>query len=546
MMLEPWVLAAAAGLALLVVLLLLSLQRAERLRWSAERESLQQQLQQDQLKQEQLRLESVRAQVELSGARERLISMDRVEEELFEREDELHQLRQQQAALQAELRERDTRLQLEREGHAEKLTVLEQAREQLQLEFRHLAQRIFDDNSQRFGSQQQEKLQGLLQPLRQQLGDFRQRVDDVYDKEARDRRGLQEQIEHLKTLNLQMSQDALNLTQALKSETKTQGNWGELVLERVLEQSGLRQGYEYQVQFSARGDDGRRYQPDVIIHLPEQKDIVVDAKVSLVAYERYCSADSAAARQQALNEHLLSVRRHIKGLSDKGYENLPELRTLDFVLLFIPIEAAFMSAVEEDPELFANAFERNILLVSPSTLLVTLRTINNIWRYEKQNLNALEIARRGGELYDKFVGFVESLEEVGRHLQQARNAYDRAHKRLSSGKGNLVNRVTELKALGVRGKKQLAGGLEQWAAETDAAESDAAETDAVESDAAVAESADHAGVSSGSGDRGVSEQSLSTRKSGDSRKTGMADAAARTGAGAEHAGWAANCRRDEC
>ncbi len=462
-----------AGLALgaLTALILSALaQQGRRRRYAEQQHLLQEQLASQQSQLEQYRDDNLRLQVELSGARERLIGMDRVEEELFQREDQLQQLQQQCSQLQAELRERDTRLQLEREGHAEKMAVLEQAREKLQLEFRDLAQRIFEENSQRFGSQQQEHLRGLLSPLRDQLGDFRRRVDDVYDKEARDRRGLQEQIEHLKKLNLQMSQDALNLTRALKSETKTQGNWGELVLERVLEQSGLRRGHEYEVQFSSQDRNGRRYQPDVIIRLPEQKDIVVDAKVSLVAWERYCSSDDTDDRRQALSEHLLSLRRHIKGLSEKGYENLPQLRSLDFVLLFIPIEAAFMVALEEDSELFAAAFDRNILLVSPSTLLVTLRTVNNIWRYEKQNLNAWEIARRGGELHDKFVGFVDSLEDVGRHLQQATNAWETAHKRLSSGRGNLVSRVTELQSLGVRGKKQLPEALTEWATESDRAE----------------------------------------------------------------------------
>ncbi|OMH38180.1 DNA recombination protein RmuC [Motiliproteus sp. MSK22-1] len=452
---------------LVITLILLMIQginhRSQKLRWQADGDDLQNRHTAIELKLEQLQQENLSLQVELSGAKERLISMDRVEEELFQREDTLAGLQRENSSLQAELRERDTRLELLREGHNEKLDALEQARVRMQQEFRDLAQRIFDDNSHKFGAHQQEKLQGLLVPLREQLGDFRRRVDDVYDREAKDRRGLQEQIEHLKQLNLQMSQDALNLTNALKSETKTQGNWGELILERVLEKSGLRSGYEYEVQFSTHDREGRRFQPDVVIHLPDGKDIVADAKVSLVAYERYCSAETLEQRKQALSEHLLSVRRHIKSLSDKSYESLPEIRTLDFVLLFVPIEAAFMAAVEEDSELFVGAFERNILLVSPSTLLVTLRTINNIWRYEKQNLNALEIARRGGELHDKFVGFVESLEEVGRHLQLAQNAYDTAHKRLSSGKGNLINRVSELKKLGVRGKKQIPAALEERA-----------------------------------------------------------------------------------
>ena len=413
--------------------------------------------------QQQLQSDNTALQVELSGARERLQQGLKVEAQRTELQAQLQSLQEERAGLQAELREQQVRLENEQVRSAEKLQLLEQSSERMQQQFRQLAQQIFEDNSRKFGSQQQEKMQHLLQPLREQLGDFRKRVDDVYDKEARDRQGLVEQIQQLKQLNLQMSEDAINLTNALKGESKTQGNWGELVLERVLEESGLRRGYEYELQVSAQTETGKRLQPDVLIHLPEQKAIVVDAKVSLSAYERYCSSDDEGEQQAALREHVASVKRHIKGLSEKGYEALPGIRSLDFVLLFIPIEAAFLTAIEQDQQLFGDAFERNILLVSPSTLLVTLRTINNIWRYEKQNVNALEIAKRGGELYDKFVGFVDSMEDVGRHLDQSRRAYETAMGRLSSGKGNLVNRATALKKLGVRAKKTLAASLVEQA-----------------------------------------------------------------------------------
>ena len=408
---------------------------------------------------EQLQRDNTALQVELSGCRERIDHLIKQELRLSEQDDLIQSLRSDNATLQSKIREQQVRLEAEQQHHTEKLALLEQAGERMQQQFRHLGQQIFEDNSRKFGVQQQDKIQHLLQPLREQLGDFRRRVDDVYDKEARDRQGLAEQITQLKQLNLQMSEDAVNLTNALKGENKTQGNWGELVLERVLEESGLRRGYEYELQVSGTNDEGRRLQPDVVIHLPEQKDIVVDAKVSLVAYERYCSSEDEDERQAALREHLLSVKRHVKGLSDKGYETLKGVRTLDFVLLFIPVETAFLTALEQDQQLFGDAFERNILLVSPSTLLVTLRTINNIWRYEKQNVNALEIAKRGGELYDKFVGFVDAMEDVGKYIDNSRKAYDTAMRRLSSGKGNLVNRATALKKLGIRAKKELATEL---------------------------------------------------------------------------------------
>ncbi|MBQ0756303.1 MAG: DNA recombination protein RmuC, partial [Amphritea sp.] len=309
-------------------------------------------------------------------------------------------------------------------------------------------------------------LGSLLTPLKDQLGEFKRKVEDVYDKEAKDRRSLYEQITHLKELNQQMSVDAVNLTNALKGESKTQGNWGEVILERVLEQSGLRKGYEYETQVSLN-EEGQRYMPDVIIRLPDDKDVIVDAKVSLTAYEQYCSTDETVLQDRALTEHLQSIRNHIRGLSEKAYQNLEGVRSLDFVLMFIPVEGAFLLALQQDKELFSSAYERNIILVSPSTLLVTLRTINNIWRYERQNRFAQEIAHRGGELHDKFVGFVESLDDVGRHLGRTQNAFDTAHKRLSSGRGNLVNQAASLHKLGVKNKKELDKTLAQSASESD-------------------------------------------------------------------------------
>ncbi|MEH6652324.1 MAG: DNA recombination protein RmuC [Motiliproteus sp.] len=423
--------------------------------WAQQQQALVQQFQGAESRVAELQGQNTALAIELSGSREKVNGLLRIEPQLRQREQQLDQLKNRNSELETEAAELQVRYQAQQQHHAEMLSMLEQTREQLQQQFGQLAQQVFEDNSQKFGTQQQEKMQHLLQPLREQLGDFRRRVDDVYDKEARDRQGLAEQIVQLKQLNLKMSEDALNLTNALKGDNKAQGNWGELILERVLEESGLRRGYEYEVQLSTKDSAGRRFQPDVVIHLPDQKDIVVDAKVSLVAYERYCSSDNDDERQLALREHVGSVKRHVKALSDKAYEGLPGIRSLDFVLLFIPVEAAFLTAIENDRQLFGDAFDSNILLVSPSTLLVTLRTINNIWRYEKQNLNAQDIARRGGELYDKFVGFVDALDEVGRHLDQTQRAYDTAMGRLSTGKGNLISRATTLKQLGLRSKKSL-------------------------------------------------------------------------------------------
>ncbi len=307
-------------------------------------------------------------------------------------------------------------------------------------EFQHLAQQIFEEKSTKFTHQNKENMGLLLMPLREQLHEFKNKVEDIYNKDSNDRVLLLNQISTLKALNERIGQDALNLTNALKGQAKTQGNWGEMVLERVLEQSGLVKGREYEVQVSATSRDGERLQPDVIVHLPEQKDVVIDAKVSLVAYQRYYEADTQAVRDLAIAQHVASIRAHINGLSKKDYSALNGFRSLDFVLLFIPIEAAFITAVEYDQSLFNEAFSKHIIIVSPSTLFATLRTIEHIWRYEYQNQNAQDIARKGGELYDKFANFMLALDDVGEKLGKAQEAYDMAYKRLNSGRGNLVSK----------------------------------------------------------------------------------------------------------
>ena len=267
------------------------------------------------------------------------------------------------------------------------------------------------------------------------------------------------EIVHLKSLNERISEDAINLTNALKGQSKTRGAWGEMILERVLEESGLHKGREYEVQTMYASGEGQRRHPDVIVHLPEGKDIVIDSKVSLKAYEKYCSADTDEKREKRLKEHLFSIRTHIKTLSDKRYEELDGISTLDFVIMFLPVEGAFWAAIESEQELFNEAFDKNIMLVSPSTLLATLRIINNIWRYEDQNKNALIIAKKAGDLYDKFVGFVEALDDVGLKLDKAQDSYKMARNRLVDGKGNLVRRTEELLQLGVKAQKELPEGL---------------------------------------------------------------------------------------
>jgi len=350
-------------------------------------------------------------------------------------------------------------LEGERAAAAEKLELLEQARASLQDQFKNLANEILEDKSKRFTQQNQMNLEQMLMPLQQQIREFKGKVEEVYVQEGKDRSALAEQVRQLMTLNQQVSEDAKSLTSALKGSNKTQGNWGELVLERVLEASGLRKGEEYLVQESHTQADGRRLQPDVIIRLPEQRCLVIDSKVSLTAYEAAASAETDQARDFAVKTHLQSIRAHMKGLSEKNYQTLHGVSGLDFVLMFIPVEPAFMMAVSHDKELFMDAWQKNVLLVSPSTLLFVVRTVAHLWRQEAQTENAQLIAKQGAELYDKFVGFVKDLESLGDRLKQANEDYQDAMGKLSTGKGNLVRRAERLKALGVTPSKALPASL---------------------------------------------------------------------------------------
>ncbi len=364
-------------------------------------------------------------------------------------------LRDQKVALEKRLAELSSTRTAERHQAEEKIALLKEARERLTVEFKVLAEQILDAKGKAFSEQSRTQVDGVISPLRQQLGEFRKRVEDVYDKEARDRAALFNEIGHLKNLNARIGEDALNLTKALKGNVKTMGGWGEIILERLLEASGLEKGRTYETQVNLKDDHGNRFQPDVIVRLPEGRDVIVDAKVSLKAYASYHSAGTDEHRGAAMKAHLASLRSHLRGLSEKHYEDLQGIRTIDFVLMFVPIEAAFIAAMENDRSLFQDAFEKNIIMVSPSTFLVTLRTISNIWRVSDQNENAVEIARQAGGLYDKFVGFIDALEEVGCQLDRARDAHQKARERLATGRGNLVRRAEQLKALGIKTNKAI-------------------------------------------------------------------------------------------
>lgn len=338
--------------------------------------------------------------------------------------------------------------------HALNLEMLNESRAQMKHEFSDLAQKILEDKSARFTTQNQQNLDGLIKPLKEQIKQFEQKVHETYEKESRDRLSLAHEIKHLKELNQQVSQDAVNLAQALKGDTKMQGTWGEVILERVLAISGLVKGREYDTQVNLKNEDNKTYQPDVIVHLPDNKDIIIDSKVSLLAYERLQSSDEAD-KAQHLQAHLQSLRAHVKGLSSKQYQNLKGCQTLDFVLMFIPIEPALTLAMQADDTLFNDALSRNIVLVTPTTLLATLRTIQNIWRFEYQNANALTIAQKAGDLYDKFVGFVDDMQELGRRLDTTHKSYASAMNKLSEGRGNLVKRAETIKAMGAKTSKSL-------------------------------------------------------------------------------------------
>ncbi|MDA8735156.1 DNA recombination protein RmuC, partial [Porticoccaceae bacterium] len=343
------------------------------------------------------------------------------------------------------------------------LKLLQEAKVTLGQEFENLANRIFDDKQAKFSSQSKEALEVSLSPLRRDIGDFRKQVETAYDKENADRNKLAGQISELQKQTLQISADAVSLANALRGDNKAQGNWGEFVLEKLLEDSGLTKGREYDTQVALKDDSGKRKNPDVIVHLPEGRDIVIDAKVSLVDYERYFHAEDEDSRELCLRQHLASLRSHIKGLSGKDYENLEGVNSLDFVLIFVPVEAAFMLALDQDPDMMRDAYDRGIIVVSPSTLMVTLRTIKNLWRYADQNRNAQLIADKAGALYDQFVLYVEALDDVGRHLDKSKDAWDTARKRLSVGRGNLVRRTQELKKLGAKTKKSLPDDLDNEA-----------------------------------------------------------------------------------
>ncbi len=390
----------------------------------------------------------------------------------------LDQLAKTEAALALSLRtERDQALQtairLEAELDSERkqglgrIESLNEAKEALTSQFKNLANEILEDKSKRFTEQNAANLDALLKPLQTKLTEFKEQVNTSYGNEARERFALKSEIERLANLNLRMSDETRSLTQALKGDSKVQGNWGELVLESILESSGLRKGEEYLVQDSHTQMDGSRLQPDVVIKLPEGRSLVVDSKVSITAYARHAETTDSVIAEQELAAHIQSLRQHIQGLSGKNYSALYGVGSVDFVLMFVPIEPAFLLALKTAPNLYQEALAKNIVLVCPSTLMATLRTVAHLWRQDHQNRNALEIAKQCGSLYDKFVGFVDDLEKLGQRLDQAQTSYHDAFNKLKTGKGNLIRSAEKVRELGVKPSKNLSAPLIESSADSE-------------------------------------------------------------------------------
>lgn len=391
----------------------------------------------------------------LAAALEKMRHFEALKNEKQYFSEQLENARAANAGLEGDLREQEARHFEEQKAAEEKIALLVNAEERLRVQFESLANRLFEQKTRTVDEQNKLSMESILSPLKAQLEGFKKQVNDNFSQESRERHTLVHEINNLKHLNEQMAQEAVNLTQALKGDNKAQGNWGEVVLARVLSESGLREGHEYQTQVSLENEEGKRYQPDVVVHLPQDKDVVVDAKMSLVAYERFFNADTIAERELALSEHAASLRAHMRGLSRKDYHQLHGLHSLDYVLMFIPVEPAFQAAIETDPSLIRNAMDLNIMLVSPTTLLVALRTINNLWRNDRQNQNAKQIAERASKLYDKLRLFVTDMEMVGASLDKANQSYQGAMNKLTLGRGNVIRQAEGFKQLGVEVKRDI-------------------------------------------------------------------------------------------
>lgn len=401
---------------------------------------------------ENLQQELITISTELKVKEDRLNGMN---ENLQELKNEIGNKDNQLVSLQRMLAGKESDLIHITERLNEHKKEVEELQKKFTTEFENLANKILEEKTGKFTEQNKTNLDAILKPLQEKIKDFEKRVEETHKKDIEDRASIQERIKNLVESSNKISEEANNLTKALKGESKTQGNWGELILENILERSGLVKDREYFVQQSFRAEDGNRFQPDVVVKYPGDRSVVIDSKVSLVAYERFITSNDEKDKERALNEHLLSIKNHIRGLGDKSYQDLYQLKTLDFVMLFLPIEPAYLIAIQKEPDLWNFAYDKRILLISPTNLIAALKMIASIWRQEYQSQNVLEIAQQSGALYDKFVGLVDDLQDIGNKLESTRKAHDSAMNKLSTGKGNLLGRVESIKKLGAQTKKDL-------------------------------------------------------------------------------------------
>lgn len=410
-----------------------------------------------------IRSENEQLKINLGRAEERAINIsaerDRADrllrDENIRHETAIYSLNQELLTEKNRMSKAEEAFKAQRERLTEQEKAIGDIQQKFQLEFQNIANKLLDEKSQKFIETNRTNLDILLNPLKENIKAFEEKVDKVYHMEAAERNTLKGVITQLMELNQQISSEAQNLTKALKGDSKKQGNWGEVILERVLERSGLVKDQEYRLQASLQSADGSRMQPDVVIDLPDDKHLIIDSKVSLVAYERLVNSETEDERKLYSKAHVESLRSHVLNLSSKNYHDLNKINSPDFVMLFVPIESSFSFAVQLDAELFSDAWEKRVVIVSPSTLLATLRTIASIWKQERQNRNVMEIARLSGEMYDKFVGFVTDMESIGKNIKSSQDAYDKAINKLTDGRGNLTTTADKIKKLGAKANKQL-------------------------------------------------------------------------------------------
>ncbi len=379
--------------------------------------------------------------------------------EKIKREEELEAIRNEQSQINIDLAARKQEILHYQEKLNDKEKEFEEQRSRLTSEFKNLANEILEEKTRKFTEQNSSRLGDILKPFNEKIQGFERKVEDTYQRSLKDQTDLKAELKKLQDLNMKISLEANNLTRALKGDVKKQGNWGEMILEKILERSGLRKGIEYDTQVSLKAEGGKRIQPDVIVFLPDDKQIIIDSKVSLVAYELLANAEDEEARQKYLKEHVVSMRKHVKELSEKNYSGTPGIHSPDFVLMFVPIEASFSIAVQADQEIFNEAWAHHIVIVSPTTLLATLMTIASIWKQENQTKNALEIADEGAKLYDKVIGMVEDFIKLGERLDNAKDLHTQTMKKVKTGTGNVINRIEKMKTLGLKTRKQLPESL---------------------------------------------------------------------------------------